>query len=87
MTDAQKIALVDALAAHFVATLDSYYDVSNNPPTNPRYDSGAAQTESTHVHTMEVKDGWLDVEMWIQGWAEEHTFSIELPLLTRDDAT
>lgn len=85
MTDEQKIALADALAAHFVATLDRYYTTPF--PADPRYDSGAAQAEPSYVVDMEIADGWLNIEMAIQAWADEHTFSVELPTLTRTDQT
>jgi len=87
MTNEQKIAFYDALAAHLVATLDSYYDTSDMPPPDPRYVSGEAQTEPTYMMEMEIEAGYLNVEIAIQGWAEEHRFSVELPTLTRGDAT
>lgn len=86
MSDEQKIALYDALAAHLVATLDRYY-TTHDQPIDPRYDTGDAQTEPTTVVEMEIKDGWLNIEMAIQGWSDSHTFSVELPTLTRTDQT
>lgn len=86
MSDEQKIAFYDALAAHLVATLDRYY-TTFDAPADPRYDSGDAQTEPTYVMGMEIEDGYLNIEIGIQGWADSHTFSIELPTLTRSNQT
>ena len=85
MEDDQRIALCKALEAHLVHTLQSYYTA--DVPTDPRYDTGDAQTDPTYVMLMEIEDGWLNVEMGVQGWADSLTFSVELPTLTRDSQT
>lgn len=86
--DAHKIAVYDALCAHFATTLDSYYD-DDGTPTDPRYDSGVVSPDDPPTHTvgMEVAgDGDLYVVLNIKGWADLIGFSIELPTLSRDDA-
>lgn len=84
MTDEQKIAFVDALCAHFVATLDPYY--TEGIPTDPRYDSGAAEQGETRVRELAIEDGWLLIGLLINGWADQQDFIIELPTITRDAA-
>lgn len=81
--DSHKIAVYDALCKYFEAALDGYY--TEPAPQDPRYDSGAA-AETTGCVGLEVpENGWLNVVMQIEGWADAVGFSVELPPLTRAD--
>lgn len=77
-----KIALYDALATHFVTTLDRYY--TQPTEADPQYDSGAAQEEPTETVLIEMAGDSLYVTMAIAGWCDFLGFRVELPTLTRD---
>lgn len=85
MTDEQKIALYDALAMHFIETLDTYYDVDDVDDDEITDDV----PQETKIHSIEFAVSGtipgLSIEMEIAGWADRPTFWIELPSLARDD--
>lgn len=83
--DAHKIAVYDALCLYFAQTLDRFY--TDPTPQDPRYDSGADTNHPTECIGIEVEGGALSVVMAIQGWADTIGFSVELPVLTRNDQT
>lgn len=84
--DSHKIKVYDALCRHFAETLDHYYTADH--PTDPRYDSGVVGPDDppTHVVGLQVdEDGQLFVLVNVKGWADLQGFSVELPMLGRDD--
>lgn len=84
--DSHKIAVYDALCLYFTGALDRYY-IDPAPVTDPRYDSGAGAADQTECVGLEMLDGELGVVMQIKGWTDNIGFSVELPVLTRQDQT